>query len=219
MLYNYIIQLYFTLSCLFIKQQTRVICSILGDFMKKQPQITEKTKNIFLNSFWQLYKKDGMKKITVQNICDYSKYDRTTFYRYYNNVDHITKELEDYIINTISSKIVKTEIKKTNSYIMFNNFKKFSNNYGEYIVVFYNNNNYSFYNKLKKLIKNDVYSYFNINITNEDMKEFFFEFVFSSLISSYVYWYENKNVISDKTFVKFANNIITAGINSILKIQ
>lgn len=51
------------------------------------------------------------------------------------------------------------------------------------------------------------------------MGELFFEFVFSSLIISYIYWYNHKKTISEETFVKFANNVLSAGINNILKMN
>ena len=157
--------------------------------------------------------------ITVKNICDYANYDRTTFYRYFNNTKDILNELEYYIINKITNKINKNINKNNKAYIKRDNFNRFSNNCGEYIVIFCKNNNYNFYSKFKNLIKNDAYNYFNINIDDDDMGELFFEFVFSSLIISYIYWYNHKKTISEETFVKFANNVLSAGINNILKMN
>ena len=84
-------------------------------------------------------------------------------------------------------------------------------------TAFYKNSNRNFYNKLKRIIKKDVYKYFNFSIDNADIEEFIFEFVFSSLINSYVYWYNHKNIMSLKSFVEFANNVISNGINIVLK--
>jgi hypothetical protein len=92
----------------------------------------------------------------------------------------------------------------------------FNNEYGEYIIVFYERNNNSFHNKLKKLIKKDAFNYFNLNINDENTKELIFEFIFSNLISSYVYWNNHKNIISLESYVEFANNIISNGVNTIL---
>lgn len=106
-------------------------------------------------------------------------------------------------------------MKKINS-ILYTNFEIFNNVYGEYIVTFCKKNNYSFYNKLKKLIINDVYSYFNFNINDTNMNEFVFEFIFSSLIGSYIYWYEHKDIIDLNLFLEFANTMIFNGVNIVL---
>ena len=48
-------------------------------------------------------------------------------------------------------------------------------------------------------------------------KEIVFELLFSSLISSYSYWYDHKNSIPLETYIEFANSIISNGINTIIK--
>lgn len=185
--------------------------------MKKQPQVTELTRKKLINSFWNLYKEKDITKIRIKNICDCAKYDRTTFYRYYNDITDILNKLEDEIIISIANSISKNINDKNSNKINYDGFNIFNNKYGEYITIFYKNSNRNFYNKLKRIIKKDVYKYFNFSIDNADIEEFVFEFVFSSLINSYVYWYNHKNIMSLKSFVEFANNVISNGINIVLK--
>lgn len=185
--------------------------------MNKQPQVTELTRRKLINSFWNLYKEKDITKIRIKNICDNANYDRTTFYRYFNNIEDVLNELEDEIISSIKNGISKKINDKKNNHIRFNNFKEFNDIYGEYIAIFNKNNNINFYNKLKKIIKKDVYKYFDFNIDNADTKEFIFEFVFSSLINSYVYWYNHKDIMSLKSFLEFANSVISNGISIVLK--
>ena len=189
---------------------------VLGGNMKKKSQIIEKTKRNLINSFWNLYKNEDIIKITIKDICDCADYDRTTFYRYFNNRNDILDELENEFINNIKNSIDKAPSKKNNS-ILFDGFNRFNENYGEYIAIFCKKNNYSFYNKFKKIIKEDVFNYFKFNIKDTKKEEFVFEFIFSSLISSYVYWYNHKDIMDLNSFVKFANNVILNGINIILK--
>ena len=181
--------------------------------MNKQPHITEKTKKNLINSFWKLYKKEDLTKITVSRICENAKYERTTFYRYFIDISDVLTQIEDEVINNIRKDIANKQKKSSN--ILFDGFKKFTDDYGEYIIVFYEKGNITFYNKMKELIKNDVYEYLNLNIVDETKKEFLYEFMFSSLINSYAYWYRHKNNMSLEAFVKFANEIILNGTNSI----
>ena len=72
-----------------------------------------------------------------QNICDCAKYDRTTFYRYYNDITDILNKLEDEIIISIANSISKNINDKNSNKINYDGFNIFNNKYGEYITFFY----------------------------------------------------------------------------------
>ena len=183
--------------------------------MKKQPQVTEKTRKKLINNFWNLYKDNN--KITIKNICDKAKYDRTSFYRYFDNVDDILREIEDEIINNIRNDIKNKAKSNNDKKILLESFYKFTDDYGEYIIIFNKNGNNNFYRKFKELIKEDVFTYFNFNINSNIKKDLVFEFGFSSLMNSFIYWYNHKNTIDLDLFVEFANSVIMSGVDSILK--
>ncbi len=182
--------------------------------MKKQPLITEKTRKKLLDAFWQLYENNDMTKIRIKEICEIANYDRTTFYRYFTDINDILNEMEDEIINNLTIAIRKKHFNLT--HIPFENFKAFSDTYGNYIIVFYEKGNRRFYLKFKELVKNDVYEYLNLNVYDEDKKEFLYEFLFSSLIISYAYWYRNQSMMNLEAFAKLANGIIMNGAKMII---
>ena len=184
--------------------------------MKKQLYTTEQTKKNLINSFWELYKKEDISKITIGKICNTASYERTTFYRYFTDITDILNHVEDEIIENIKKDIQNSEKNSNTSSIFFDGFKRFTDKYGEYIVIFHEKGNRHFYIKFKELIKKDVYEYLNFNIKDENQKEFLFEFLFSSLINSYTYWYRNQKIMDLETFVKFTNNILLNGTNSII---
>lgn len=174
--------------------------------MNKNVNITKETRKKLINSFWQLYKKKDLSKITVGEICINAKYERTTFYRYFMDINDIINQLEDDIINNILNSIKSSNNVSTE--ISFYKFKKFIDKYGEYIVVFYEKGERCFYNKFKTLIKSNVYDYLNFNIHDEHKKEFLFEFMFSSLINSFVYWYRHQDIMKLESFVKLINGML-----------
>ena len=90
-------------------------------------------------------------------------------------------------------------------------FKIFADNYGEYISYFQKKGNINFNRKFKALIKNNVYKYFNYNIKNEEEKEFLYEFMFTSIISSFVYWYNNPKMMSFESYIVMINNMALNG--------
>ena len=180
----------------------------------KQSRVTERTRKNLIKSYWELYKNNNGSKITVGEICQSIDYERTTFYRYFKDITEIHNKLELEIINGI-----KEDIKNKNDNnmpgIFFEGFKKFTDKYGEYIAIFHEKGDRSFYNKFKELVKNDVYDYLNFNVKEEYKKEFLFEFMFSSLINSYSYWYRHKKNMDLESFVNFANNTLLNGTKSI----
>ena len=187
--------------------------------MKKQNSSKEKTRERLINSFWELYKKEDINKININDLCTNADYERTTFYRYFRDINDILNQVEDGIINNLHNSIMeKLDSKKSNE-IIITNFRKFANKYGEYIVTFCEKGNTSFYLKFKKLIKDDVYQYMNINLKNDSQKEFLFEFVFASLLNSFTYWYNNQNKIKLESFVDFTNTIILNGTKSIMSFK
>ncbi len=177
----------------------------------KKSRVTERTRKNLVNAFFKLYKNGDVNKITVGEICKTAEYETTTFYRYFSDTNEIINYLEDSIIEDIRASI-KANLKSK----ALANFKKFVDNYGEYITVFNEKGNRSFYDKLKKLVKEDVYDYLKFNIKDEKQKEFVFEFIFSSLLNSFTYWYRHKNMMSIDKFVEFANNMLMNGTSSIV---
>ena len=128
----------------------------------KQSRVTERTRKNLVNAFFKLYKKGDTNKITVGEICKTANYERTTFYRYFSDTNEIINYFEDSIIEDIRASI-KANLKSK----ALANFKKFVDNYGEYITVFNEKGNRNFYDKFKKLVKNDVYAYLEFNIDDE----------------------------------------------------
>ena len=114
--------------------------------MGKQFKITEQTRKNLIKSFWKLYKKDNINKITIGNICRDANYDRTTFYRYFNDIEDLIGKLEDEIINGIKDDVNKNINNNGKSNILFDGFSKFNDKYGEYVVTFCKKGNNGFYN-------------------------------------------------------------------------
>ncbi|MBQ6546591.1 MAG: TetR/AcrR family transcriptional regulator [Bacilli bacterium] len=181
--------------------------------MNKYERITKRTKESLYNAFWQFYKTTDIEKIKVKEICELANYDRTTFYRYFTDTTDILNQIENEIIDSI-----KTKIKNNSSVeeITVEKFKIFSETYGEYIVTFYEKGNRHFYIKFKELINKYVYDYLNINVQDEEKKEFLYNFMFSSLISTYTYWYRNPKIMDLESFVILINKMILDGSKIII---
>ena len=167
------------------------------------------TKEIIIKSFWDLYKKEDFTKITIGKICKKANYDRTTFYRYFLDINDLLNQVENDIISNIAERIKKAKSVSKNG-INPLKFEYFTSIYGEFIVTFMEKGNRTFYNKFKNLIKEDVYNYFNLKFTDESMKDFIFEFMISSFINSYAYWFRHQDKMPLETFVSIINKMMNS---------
>ena len=182
--------------------------------MKKQSQVTEQTRKNLFEAFWKLYETEDITKITIGKICKIANYDRTTFYRYFVDIDDILNKFEDEIIDNLRKDIKNKGTKL--EHISLDRFKIFTEKYGKYIIVFYEKGNRRFYIKFKELIINEVYDLLDFNIQGDVNKNFLYEFLFSSIIISYDYWYRHSEIMSFESFVTLLNNMLLNGSKIII---
>lgn len=75
--------------------------------MKKQPEVTDKTRQAFIEVFCELYSQKPVEKISIQQIANKSGYNRSTFYQYFSDI----YELLDYVENDVLS-YIKGELQR-----------------------------------------------------------------------------------------------------------
>lgn len=63
--------------------------------MNKQPEITDATREAILTAFFQLAKIKGIRQITIREITNLAGYNRTTFYRYFEDIYALIEYAED----------------------------------------------------------------------------------------------------------------------------
>ncbi|MCD8020908.1 MAG: TetR/AcrR family transcriptional regulator [Clostridiales bacterium] len=63
--------------------------------MNKQPEITDATRETFVDAFFQLAKIKNINQITIREITNVAGYNRTTFYRYFQDVYALIEYAED----------------------------------------------------------------------------------------------------------------------------
>ena len=95
-----------------------VVCAMIskngtreGDFVKKQPQVTEQTKLNLREAFWDLYVKKPIDKISIKEVTDLAGYNRGTFYLYYKDVYDMFSQIEDEILDKIQEVIQDSILK------------------------------------------------------------------------------------------------------------
>lgn len=73
--------------------------------MNKQPEITEATRNTFIEAFCELYKVKPIEKITVKELVSKAGYSRATFYNYFNDAYELLEYVENDFITSLLKEI------------------------------------------------------------------------------------------------------------------
>lgn len=76
--------------------------------MNRCPEITEATKQAFIDAFLLINKKKSIEKISVRELSDAAGYNRSTFYNYFTDTYALYEYIEDYVIVHIKGRIIDT---------------------------------------------------------------------------------------------------------------
>ncbi len=74
--------------------------------MNKQPEITDATREAFITAFFKLADIKNIYSITIREITNLAGYNRTTFYRYFQDVFALIEYAEDVFINDLLDSIL-----------------------------------------------------------------------------------------------------------------
>jgi AcrR family transcriptional regulator len=69
--------------------------------VRKQPEITEQTRQNILDAFWSLYARKRIDQITVKEIAAKAGYNRGTFYEYFRDVRNCLERLEERCLPSV----------------------------------------------------------------------------------------------------------------------
>lgn len=190
--------------------------------MKKKPEITALTRERLMDSFWKLYCKKQINKISIKEITDNAGYYRSTFYEYFTDIYDVLNQLETELILYLKENVynsLDTNLLDTN--LGEDIIKSLANIYeskGEYLsVLLGENGDPTFNQKLKDIFRKMLFENFGLNETNIHA-QFIFEFAISAILSSIKYWYDNGKQIPAKEMVVLLRSMLMNGAgNQILK--
>ncbi|MCD7843978.1 MAG: TetR/AcrR family transcriptional regulator [Clostridiales bacterium] len=75
--------------------------------MKKQPEITERTRQRFVDAFWSLVREKPISKIAVSELTRRAGYNRSTFYEYFVDTDDLLAYVENKLLEEIRQTILQ----------------------------------------------------------------------------------------------------------------
>lgn len=151
-------------------------------FMEKENQRIKLTKRIFKDTLIELLKEKAVHNIKVKELCDKAELNRTTFYKYYENIYDVLADVEydvlkdsEECINEIED-INESQIKNT----LYKQLCNIQKNKDVYYLLLINSADNEFYEKLMKTTVDFLKK--KIEQANIDLGENY-EYIFSYIIA------------------------------------
>jgi Transcriptional regulator len=178
--------------------------------MKKQPEITEKTRQSFIGVFCELYGQKPIEKITVREIANKSGYNRSTFYQYFTDVYDLLSFVENEIVGYIREKLKNTEqaeIKPQDLLLLFEEKGAYLN------ALLGDHGNIRFIEKLKNEFFSDEKNY--CLPEDSSFTPYLLEFHLSTSISLLRLWQRRQKDLPPDQLIRLIEVLFTSGISSI----
>lgn len=185
--------------------------------MGKHIQVTEVTKQKFINVFCELYQQKPIEKITVQELTKLSGYNRSTFYQYFHDIydllEYIENDVLTYFKYTSSARIKNLH----NQDLIIRKIAQLYDDKGDYLIALLGDyGSVRFINKLSQVIDEHseelgVYVSHLDSVLIPYIKAFFL----STIISMFKCWHNNNKSITSEELVTLIHNLIS--IDAILQ--
>ncbi|MDO4552743.1 MAG: TetR/AcrR family transcriptional regulator [Bacillota bacterium] len=182
--------------------------------MKKNPEITNATRQAFVDAFCQLYKVQPIESITVTELTDKAGYNRCTFYRYFNDIYALLTYIENLLLEHIKKSIAEhIEIDDIIENFVPTFVKVFDDNDIYYKVLLDNPNSTRFADRLKTDMTPILMKKFRMP-AEEPHAGYVMEFYLSALVSTIAYWVHHQKNISAAELGKMVQGFLENGVLS-----
>lgn len=175
------------------------------------------TKRKLKENLLLLLKKKQLKEITVLELCKKANINRTTFYKYYLDIEDLLNKIEDTLLDNLKKEIDNIHrnylLSYTTKIIEIIKDKK-----EIYIPLLGKNGDYTFLSKILKLVyKESIMEWQKLlkKATPEDLENIY-NFIVDGTIGIINAWIENDCSIEQEKISIFINKICMSGLSSFI---
>ena len=176
--------------------------------MKKQPDITDKTRQAFIDVFCELYCQKPIEKISVQEVANKSGYNRSTFYQYFSDI----YELLSYVENDVLDYLTRAAQKKTGSIQDIISLYEAKGAYLDALLGDYGNNRFIEQLKIRIPAEEQLIGLSEENI----LTPYLMEFHISTTLSMFRLWHRRKKDLTTEKLLELIICLYTTGVSSIV---
>lgn len=190
---------------------------------KKIDRRIVKTKRAICNALIELLSIKNLEEITITDIANKADVNRKTIYNYYMGIHEILGEIEDNLIQNLDYVLKDIDLRQG-----LNDPSKI---FGPITEVL--SSNLDFYGRLLNINLNSKFVFKLVSYLQERVKNLFIQqkvfplnkiemitnYVVTSLISSYQYWFNSGRVESIEEYSKDVHNLVYHGVLSFVNKQ
>ncbi|WP_340027583.1 TetR/AcrR family transcriptional regulator [Paenibacillus sp. FSL H7-0940] len=177
--------------------------------MKKQPEITDKTRQTFINVFCDLYSQKPIEKISIQEIANQSGYNRSTFYQYFTDIYELLDCVEERILKSIKEEMAGREF----STHTIQDALQCLENAEEISVLKAILGDYGSVHFVERLKREIPFERLIVDFPTDDvLAQYIIEFYISTLISMFRLWIRNDKDLSSEELIKLIDSLFSKGI-------
>lgn len=177
--------------------------------MKKQPEITDKTRQTFINVFCDLYSQKPIEKISIQEIANQSAYNRSTFYQYFTDIYELLDCVEERILKSIKEEMEGREF----STHTIQDALQCLENAEEISVLKAILGDYGSVHFVERLKREIPFERLIVDFPTDDvLAPYIIEFYISTLISMFRLWIRNDKDLSSEELIKLIDSLFSKGI-------
>lgn len=182
--------------------------------MNKHSELTDATRQAFIDAFVLINKVKSIEKITIKELTDKAGYNRTTFYNYFTDIYSLYEYVEWYVFSQVRGQI-KENMRQVNDRRKFiQTFTKQCIQWKEYLVIVLNN---PFSQRFTVQVKEQMILYWieEFQLPNDDIKiQYKLDFYLSALFSIMSRWLKNQEDMQLDELAELLQEIITEGVLS-----
>ena len=177
--------------------------------MKKQPEITEKTRQAFIDVFCELYSQKPIEKISVQDIANKAGYNRSTFYQYFADIYELLDSVESDLLSYMKEELTNMKA-STHSIQNALNCMENSKHISVLKALLGDYGSVHFLERLKREIPFDG---LDLNFQEYNfLKPYLIEFYISTSLSLFRLWIRQEKDLSSEEFFKLVDTLYKNGI-------
>jgi AcrR family transcriptional regulator len=181
--------------------------------MRKQPEITEQTRQNLIDAFWELYLHKRIENITIKEITMKAGYNRGTFYEYFTDIYDMLGQIEDSLIPDLTM-IPPLTMGDSNFGMSLDLFLKICQEQGRYYAVLLGNNgDPSFVRRLKDTLKSMLSKTFGSDCHEDIELDLVWEYTLSAMIGVMSYWLSNQNSITVENLLSLIGDLMNDGVS------
>lgn len=180
--------------------------------MKKQPDITDATRDAFIYAFIRLYNQKPIDSITVKELASTAGYNRTTFYNYFTDIQSLYSFMEDFIFSQLKERLIRNLKRIDFEQEFIRTFKEIYEQWQPYLTVLLDD---PYGARFTKRMKSEVFNTLtrSLQLPRDNVKtDYLIEFYLSAVLSVISHWLKNQSDMPTEEMAALLREMLTTGI-------